>query len=124
MKVCTTCHQDLPKDKFSKKQWKLGANCLRRCISCVRIKSANNGVASSFDLMSIEKVLPPSDEDLFRQPPQKEDCPICFLRMPTIITGHKYKSCCGKVICSGCIHAVRRMSKVTLCPFCRTPTHT
>ena len=69
-------------------------------------------------------MLPPSDEDLFRQPPQKEDCPICFLRMPSIITGHKYKSCCGKVICSGCIHAVRRMSKVTLCPFCRTPTHT
>ena len=126
MKVCTTCHQHLPKDKFSKKQWKLGANCLRKCISCVRIVSANNNnrVASSLDSMSIEKVPSPSDKDLFKQPPQKEDCPICFIRMPSIITGHKYKSCCGKVICSGCIYAVRRMSKGALCPFCRTPTHT
>jgi len=23
MKTCAACHEDLPKDKFSKKQWKL-----------------------------------------------------------------------------------------------------
>ena len=46
------------------------------------------------------------DKELFKQPPPtEEDCPICFLRMPTFHTGSTYKSCCGKVICSGCVHA-------------------
>ena len=46
------------------------------------------------------------DKQLFKQPPMLEgDCPICFLRLPAMQTGKKYKTCCGKVICSGCIHA-------------------
>ena len=45
------------------------------------------------------------DEKLFKQPPPKDDCPICFLHMPILNTGHRYKTCCGKVICSGCAHA-------------------
>ena len=66
------------------------------------------------------------DEALFKQPPlEYEDCPICFLRMPALDSGSRYKSCCGKVICCGCIHAVRmRDGDVALCPFCRTPTPT
>ena len=39
--------------------------------------------------------------------------------------GKRYKSCCGKDICSGCIHAVeKRDGGVGLCPFCRTPMPT
>ena len=66
------------------------------------------------------------DEKLFKQPPlEYEDCPICFLRMPSLQSGSKYKSCCGKIICCGCIHAVRiRDKRASLCPFCRTPTPT
>ena len=63
------------------------------------------------------------DEKLFKQPPPAEDCPICMLPLPSLITGYKYKTCCGKRICSGCIHAVKiRDGGVGLCPFCRTPT--
>jgi len=68
------------------------------------------------------------DEKLFKQPPpNEEDCPICFLRLPTLHTGSTYKSCCGKVICSGCIHAPLyddQGNKVDnrKCPFCRIPT--
>ena len=62
------------------------------------------------------------DIELFKQPPRKEDCPICFLRLPTLNSGWRYKSCCGKVICSGCIHAVQIRDEEALCPFCRTPT--
>jgi len=66
------------------------------------------------------------DEALFKQPPpMHEDCPICFLRMPLLDTGWRYKSCCGKNICSGCIHVVHRQrGGVGLCPFCRTLTST
>lgn len=66
------------------------------------------------------------DEALFRQP-QKEECPICFLRMPST-SGWKYTSCCGKVICGGCSHAPVYDDQGTIieetCPFCRTPAPT
>ena len=65
------------------------------------------------------------DEKLFKMPPPKEDCPICLLLLPSLDTGSRYRYCCGKVICSGCIHAVeKRDGGVGLCPYCRTPTPT
>ena len=68
------------------------------------------------------------DKELFKQPPDEGDCPICFIRMPTLDTGRRYQSCCGKVICSGCVHAPlydNQGNKVDnqKCPFCRTPWH-
>jgi len=61
------------------------------------------------------------DEKLFKQPPQKEDCPICFLRLPNLPPGTVYMACCGKKICRGCIYAVQeRETAVGLCPYCRT----
>ena len=71
-----------------------------------------------------------NDKELFKKPPQLHgDCQICFLRLPTLGTGSKYQSCCGKVICSGCIHAPLyddQGNKVDnkKCPFCRIPTPT
>ena len=35
---------------------------------------------------------------LKRPPPEYEDCPICFLPMPSIHTGRIYMECCGKQI--------------------------
>jgi len=67
------------------------------------------------------------DVELFKQPPPEvEDCPICFIRLPTLTSGRKYMSCCGKVICNGCAYAPRydnQGNKVAedKCAFCRTP---
>ena len=62
------------------------------------------------------------DIELFKLPPPREDCPICILLLPSLGTGKKYKTCCGKIVCSGCVHAVEmRDNFVGLCPFCRTP---
>jgi len=66
------------------------------------------------------------DKELFKQPPPAEDCPICFLRIPTLETGSTHMSCCGKVICSGCSYAPvydNQGNEVdnNKCPFCRTP---
>ena len=66
------------------------------------------------------------DIELFKEPPSHhDDCPICFLRLPTLYLGWQYQSCCGKVICSGCIHAPvydNQGNKVDnqKCPFCRS----
>jgi len=142
MKICAACHSDLPKDSFSKKQWKLD-DCQRRCKVCVannrevqlppskhdNNNSSTNEVINSLDSMYLEDVRKISDEELFKQPPPDEDCPICFLLLPTFTSGRKYQTCCGKVICSGCVYTVRYVSKtkktaITLCPFCRVPAHT
>ena len=67
------------------------------------------------------------DEALFKEPPpQYGDCPICFLRLPTMGSGRSYMSCCGKMICSGCCHADVYDNQGNIivdkkCPFCRTP---
>ena len=66
------------------------------------------------------------DEKLFKQPPPLDDCPICFLQLPSLQTSYKYMTCCGKRICSGCLHAPRYDDKGNQvdnkkCPFCRVP---
>ena len=132
MKTCAACHEVLPKDKFSKKQWKLNQRRCKVCISDNREvqqlptttsnEPDNSQVLGSLlSSMSIsDQIRTVSDEDLFKQP-QEEDCPICFLQMPTLETAYKYKVCCGKVICSGCVHANAGLTDDQLCPFCRTP---
>jgi len=65
------------------------------------------------------------DEELFKTPPA-EDCPICFERIPNRNSGQRYNACCGKVICSGCVHSPLYDDQGNevdneKCPFCRTP---
>jgi len=65
-----------------------------------------------------------SDEELFKQPPPAEDCPICFVRLPSLRKSTIYQTCCGKVICSGCFYAPvydNQGNEVIekVCPFCR-----
>ena len=66
------------------------------------------------------------DEELFREHPLREDCPICFLPLPIDVREMEFNPCCGKVICNGCIYAMReeargRGKKIDLCAFCRKP---
>ena len=60
------------------------------------------------------------DEQLFKEPPPSEECPICMLPMPPS-DQRTFKVCCGKLICNGCIHAIKIGEGKDLCPFCRTP---
>ena len=63
---------------------------------------------------------------LFKQPPPNEDCPICMIPLPSLEKASTYYSCCGKMICSGCIYALtakRNKKGEMTCPFCRTPSH-
>ena len=77
--------------------------------------------------LAAERAAELHDIRLFKEPPSLYgDCPICFLRMPSLYTGYKYQTCCGKLICSGCFCAPvydNQGNKVTerVCLFCRTP---
>ena len=56
------------------------------------------------------------DEALFREPPPREECHICFLPLPLNGAQVIYQSCCGKTLCHGCTYGCG-----SICPFCRTP---
>ena len=86
------------------------------------------------------------DEALFKDPPPKEDCPICFLPMPQKLFScvtlppatissvpiydfaianqelankqiEEYYPCCGKIFCRGCSYSSRKYGNYK-CPFC------
>ena len=101
---------------------------LKNCVACKMVKYCSRDCQkahrSQHKKECRKRAAELHDEELFRQPPPREDCPICFLRMPSLGTGRKYNACCGKMICSGCIYAPvydNHGNKVEKkCPFCRT----
>jgi hypothetical protein len=89
------------------------------------------------------------DEALFKDPPPKEDCPICFIPMPLRLfscatlpgatrlsipihdfaIAHEmlkdedmelYYPCCGKEICKGCVHSFSKTDNDDKCPYCNS----
>ena len=47
--------------------------------------------------LATERAAKLHDEKLFKQPlPEFEDCPICFLLLPTLTSGWRYMVCCEK----------------------------
>ena len=62
------------------------------------------------------------DEALFKKPPPRGDCDVCFEIMPLVGKGGKYQSCCGKMVCTGCIYRAARGNddRLAPCPFCRS----
>ena len=122
MKISAACIQTLPKEKFSKKQWQL--KLYRRCKDCIAAnREVELGASNDESLLfpNGEEAPRYTDEELFRQPPPRDECPICLLTMPLYTAERNYQACCGKEICMGCMHAVEAGDDRILCPFCRTP---
>src|SRR6056300_688053 len=46
------------------------------------------------------------DEALFKEHPPREECPICFIPLPLDVGQTTFQSCCGKLICNGCIYTM------------------
>ena len=126
---------------------------LKACKSCMLVKYCNvNCQRNHWPKHKKECKLRATelhDEALFKDPPAKEDCPICFLPMPfkliscmtlppanitsvpihdfadaneelaNISTEHYY-SCCGKYICGGCMHSFVESGNEETCPFCKS----
>ena len=105
------------------------ADSLKACTACKMVKYCNRDCQIAHrpqhKKACKKRAAELHDEKLFKQPPPNEDCPICMLLLPSLHTGSKYSACCGKIICSGCIHAVeKRDGGAGLCPFCRAPAPT
>ena len=60
------------------------------------------------------------DEALFKEVEPKE-CPICLIPLPLDDSQIQFQTCCGKLICDGCIYGMKMSKGKDLCAFCRTP---
>ena len=130
-----------------------GIVSLKMCMSCKLVKYCNakcqrNHWSKHKKVCKI-RAAELRDEALFKDPPPKEDCPICFLPMPEKImhcislppatitsipifdfaidhnevanaSAEEYYSCCGKYVCSGCIYSFSESQNIERCPFCKT----
>jgi len=129
-----------------------GGASLKTCKSCMLVRYCNPTCQHKhWPKHKIECKLRASelrDEALFKDPPPKEDCPICFLPMPmkllccislspatissvpiydfakanvelaTRSTGECH-ACCGKSTCGGCLYSLSISGKAQ-CPFCNS----
>ena len=107
-----------------------GANSLKACTACKLVKYCNRECQiahrSQHKKECKKRAAELHEEALFKQPPPKEDCPICFVHMPYLSMGRRYYTCCGKEICNGCAYAPVYDDQGNIiteetCPFCRTP---
>ena len=108
------------------------SNGLKACTACKLVKYCNRDCQIAHrpqhKKACKKRAAELHDEKLFKQPPPEYgDCPICMQTLPLLTSGSRYKLCCGKTICSGCIYANKKMQlnnkkHLDLCPFCRIPT--
>jgi hypothetical protein len=132
---------------------KEGGASLKACMSCKLVKYCHADCQRNHwpthKKQCKQRAAELRDEALFKDPPPKEDCPICFLPMPkkliccislpdatiSSIPIHDlakanqelsnkgtaiYYPCCGKNICGGCEYSFCESGNDDKCPFCNS----
>ena len=130
-----------------------GGASLKVCKACMQIRYCNAKCQrnhwSNHKKDCKRRAAELRDKALFKDPPDKEDCPICFLPMtknlvhcvslpPATISSvpiydyaeanealvgkamEIYYPCCGKTICKGCVHSFHVTGNIGKCPFCNS----
>ena len=128
-----------------------GVASLKVCKSCMRVKYCNAECQKkhwpTHKKQCKQRAAEIRDEALFQDPPPKEDCPICFLPLPSRLiccvslppatvssvpihdfaianeelakeNMEEYYPCCGKIICGGCAYSCIQSGNIEKCPFC------
>lgn len=104
---------------------------------CKRIAQGRQEAAAIFPTAATRLAMRViDDKDLFSPPPPQPDCPVCFLPLPLNHQEQMRMTCCGNMVCCGCVHEMNRVIDVenykkimeipedptllkTRCPFCR-----
>mmetsp|Transcript_21968 Transcript_21968/g.47709 ORF Transcript_21968/g.47709 Transcript_21968/m.47709 type:complete len:325 (-) Transcript_21968:423-1397(-) len=129
LKKCTACEQVKYCNVACQKEHrpKHKKACKKRAVEIATEKG--EAMIAGLDRLSIY------GDELFTDPPPREDCPICFLPLPIYPKDYVFQPCCGKRLCNGCIdatdeqniqeNAARALSGTPPlpqnCPFCRAP---
>ena len=122
---------------------------LKTCKACMTVKYCNANCQRNHWPKHKKECEQLYDEALFKDPPAKEECPICFLPMPirlissislppaTILSVPIYDyavanvelsgklmeqhfPCCGKSLCLVCLHSCFQTGNQGTCPYCKT----
>ena len=103
-----------------------GGNSLKTCTACKMVKYCSRECQIAHRPQHKKECRKRAaelhDEQLFKEV-EPYDCPVCFLPILATVEANQatFQSCCGKVICYGCILAMIRASVgKDLCPFCRS----
>jgi hypothetical protein len=108
---------------------KEGGDSLKACTACYMVKYCNRDCQLSHRKQHKKECKKRAaelyDEKLFKKV-EPGECPICMIPMSfrsndSSIVQAIFKSCCGKIICRGCIYAMKMSEGKDLCAFCRTP---
>ena len=107
-----------------------GALVLKKCTACLLVKycsvDCQRAHRKQHKKECKRRAAELKDELLYgqgRERPEGDFCPICTLPIPLRMDTHsKFKACCMKSVCDGCIVAMRLRGMGDTCPFCRTPT--
>jgi len=130
-----------------------GGVSLKACKSCMQVKYCNADCQRNHwpkhKKACKQRATELRDEALFKDPPAKEDCPICCIPMPMQLiccvsllpatissvpiydfaianqemateAMDKYYPCCGKTICRGCWYSFVQTGNDGKCPFCNS----
>jgi len=130
-----------------------GGVSLKTCKACMLVKYCNANCQRTHwpkhKKECKQRAAELRDEALFKDPPPKEDCPICFLPMPLKLIScaslppatissvpiydfafanqelatepmETYYPCCGKSVCEGCIYSFCQSGNDDKCPFCNS----
>ena len=143
-KECTSCDQNVDNFNFTKDfnsvsildNMSMCANCgkgeeesskLKKCVACKLVKYCSRECQATHrpqhKKACKKRAAELYDEKLFTEVEPKE-CPLCFLLLPYESNTSSFMSCCGKVICIGCVYSMnkgRAKGKNQICAFCRTP---
>ena len=108
------------------------AGDLKSCTACKRVKYCNRDCQIAHRPQHKKECKKRAaelhDEELFKDPHPREDCPICMLPPPLDPAKSAFYACCGKTICNGCIYAMtkeeirkgRKKVEEHMCAFYRT----
>jgi len=124
--ICANCGKEGSDVNNTCNKCKMVKYCNAACKKKHRHKHKKD--CEEYVRLAAENAAESHDIELFKHPPSLNGyCPICFQLLPTVDSGRRYKTCCGKTICSGCNYAPvydHQGNKVDKkkCPFCRTPS--
>ena len=92
---------------------------LKRCTSCKMVKYCSRDCQVTHrpkhKNASKKRTTEKFEKELFKDHPEREKCPICMLPLPFDIEQSAFQSCCGKILCLGCLH-IHSEKKILLCP--------
>ena len=106
---------------------------LKACVACKLVKYCNRECQIAHrplhKKICKKRAAELHDKALFKEHPPREDCPICFLPLPLDARQMNFESCCGKIICNGCIYRMTEKDRergelISLCAYCNEPPAT